>query len=171
MKLIWSKRYGGGISDLNKNRLPVELQYLFQNKYLDCMRILILVKEFQKRKKGVMLNEILYYFTLVEMISGNEDEFRVDNTYFQENYLVNEKRISDYIVILANQQYITVHVDKTSKKSIIFIKNSIDGNNVVVGLENDYFKQELILCKYAIDVFKYGITAQRKAMSKYEKQD
>lgn len=155
---------------MNKYRLPVELQYLFQNKYLDCMRLLILLREFQRRKKGVLLDEVLYYFTLFEMlISDNEDNYRVENTYYQENYLVNEKRISDYIVILANQQYITVIVDKTSKKSIIFLKNNDKGNNVVGSLENNYFGQEISLCKYAINHFKYGITAQRKAMSKYEK--
>ena len=155
---------------MDKYRLPVELQYLFQNKYLDCMRLLILLKEFQRRKKGVILDEVLYYFTLSEMLtSDNEGNYRVENTYFQENYLANEKRISDYIVILANQQYITVMVDKTSKKSIIFLKNSDQGNEIVENLENDYFRQEIRICKYATTNYKYGITAQRKAMSKYEK--
>lgn len=169
MNQTLNKRCGGGIKDLDNNKLPIDLQYLFQNKYLDCMRILILLKEFNKRKKGVVLGEVLYYFTLIEMISGKKDNYRVDNTFFQENYLINEKRIADYLLVLANQQYITIYVDKTSKKSIIFIKNTDEGNNVTNEVENNYFKEEQSMCKYAIEQFKYGVTAQRKAMSKYEK--
>ena len=154
---------------MNKNRLPIDLQYLFQNKYLDCITILILAKEFQRRQKGVILEELLYYFTVMELVSGCDNSYELDKTYFQENYLLNEKLISDYIVVLINQQYVNVYMEKTEKKSAVYLKISKEGIVIIDGLENDFFKEQIRICKYVVKTFKYGVMAQRKAMSKYEK--
>lgn len=169
MRLIQNKKYGGGISDLgNDNKLPIELQYLFQNKYLDCIKILIVLNEFPKRKKGLPLAEVVYYFTMTEMVKVNQENYEIDKTYLQENMFLNEKRINKYIVMLTNQKLINVYVEIKDKKSIIFVKRCDEGNDLILGLQNEYFAKEIIICKHVIEKFKYSVTAQRKVLSKYE---
>lgn len=160
-------RYGGEVIGLQM-RLSIELEYLFQNKYLDSVRILLLLKEFHKRTKGLTIEEIVFWTSLIEALSLIEDEYILNKTYLQEIILLNEERIKEYLMLLANQELINIRVEKNRSRTEVFVKIAEEGKSLVSGLENSYFLSQRESCKYAVANFKYNVTNRRKALSKYE---
>ncbi|WP_169733573.1 hypothetical protein [Clostridiisalibacter paucivorans] len=151
--------------DLDKSKLPIDLKYLFENKYIECMQTLLILFLLKRRRKGIEIEELLYYFTLLCMttIKAN-NEFFIDETYIQNNYLTLEKVVRDNILILSNHNYINVKIKSTKKKNKMYIKISDDGKEVVKNLENNFFEKEKEKIKYLTEKEKFSVENQRKVL-------
>jgi hypothetical protein len=162
--------YGGGISELNKYSLPIELKFLFQNQYLDSVKLLIILKQFQKRKKGTALEELNYYFTMSNLVEVNDEyKFKVNKEYLQDNYLSNEVKVKERSVVLGNQGYIEVSMEKTFRKSILYFSITDKGKGLLDSLENEYFNVLAEQFQYIYESQKYSVTNQRKVLKRDEK--
>lgn len=170
MKPQAKEKYGGGINDLNDYSLPIELRYLFQNQYLDSVKLLIILSQFQRRKKGIVLDELNYYFTMLNLVESNDDnKFVVNRKYLQDNYLSNEAKIKRQSVVLGNQEYIDISMEKTSKKSILYFSITDKGKNILDMLEDEYFNKYTEQFRYIYGIHRYSVTNQRKVLKRDEK--
>lgn len=161
------KKYGGGRRELNKSKLPIDLKYLFENKYIDCIQMLIILYQFKQRRKGINLDEILYYFTLLSLtITDSQSKFHVVETYIQNNYFTYENTIRDNLIILYNQKFIEINVESTKKQNIMYSKITDEGKSLVFNLKNSYFKKEIEKCKNIIETRKFNIKNQREVLMK-----
>lgn len=112
MILNLKKKYGGGKRDLDKSKLPIDLKLLFENKYIECIQILIILFSLKQRRKGIEIEELLYYFTLLSMTeASSNNQYSIGETYIQNNYLSFEKVIRDNVIILSNQSYAEIKVE------------------------------------------------------------
>lgn len=156
------KQYGGGIIDLENNKLPIGLKYLFENKYIECMQIMIILFLNRKKRKGLVFEEILYYFTL--LISTTEDNdlnYYVDNKYIQNNYLSYEEKIRDDLIILCNHNFIDIKIEILKKKNEMYIKLTDQGKTTIDTLENEYYEQLIKKCEYLIEYRKFNNKNQK----------
>ena len=55
---MMKKKYGGERNVLNSN-LPIELKYLFENQYIQCMQILLVLFINRRKKEGITINELV----------------------------------------------------------------------------------------------------------------
>ncbi|WXR60952.1 hypothetical protein WG909_11705 [Peptostreptococcaceae bacterium AGR-M142] len=150
---------------MDKSKLPIDLKYLFENKYIECMQMLLILFSLKRRKKGIELEELLYYFTLLSMTTiKSNNEFFIDETYIQNNYLTLEKVVRDNILILSNQKYISVDVESAKKKTKMYMKISYSGKEVVENLENNFFEKEKKKISYVIEKEKFSVANQRKVL-------
>lgn len=169
MLLRWKKRFGGGIKELNNNRLPVDLRYLFENKYIECIQILIILFLFKRRRKGINVDEILYYYTMLSMtIVDSKNNYYIDETYIQNNYLSHEKTIRNNIIILSNQNLVEIRIESLEKKNVIYTKITESGRTIISDLENSYYKKEIEKCQNIIATKRFSAKNQREVLFKYE---
>ena len=151
------------------SKLPIDLKYLFENKYIECIQMLIILFLFKQRRKGIDFDEILYYFTLLSMTAmGSQNSFYIDETFIQNNYLTYEKTIRDNMIILSNQKLIKIDVEPTEKKNIMYSKITEEGKSLVSTLENGYFNREIEKCKNIIENRKFSSKNQREVLVKNE---
>ncbi|MEA4988101.1 MAG: hypothetical protein VB095_08580 [Anaerovorax sp.] len=154
---------------MNDYSLPIELRYLFQNQYLDSVKLLIILNQFQRRKKGIVLDELNYYFTMLNLVESNDDKFVVNRKYLQDNYLSNESKIKRQSVVLGNQEYIDISMEKTSKKSILYFSITDKGKNILDMLKDEYFNILTEQFWYIYGIHRYSVTNQRKVLKRDEK--
>ncbi|NFM77951.1 hypothetical protein FDC04_03735 [Clostridium botulinum] len=151
---------------MSKSKLPIDLKFLFENKYIECMHILIILFLNEKKRKGVKFEEVLYYTTLISLVTGdNHDNYYIDEKYIQNNYLCSEEKIRNNLIILSNQDLIDINVDKMSKKNELYIKLRKSGKKIVETLENKYYTQELKRCEYLIKFRKFSTKNQKGVLS------
>ncbi|WP_252223909.1 hypothetical protein [Clostridium sp. ZBS2] len=151
---------------MRNSKLPMDLKFLFENKYIECMQVLIILFLNSKRRKGVVFEEVLYYFTLISSITvDNYDNYYIDEKYIQNNYLSSEGKIRDNLIILSNQMLIDINVEKLNKKNEMYIKLSEAGKKTVETLENRYYAQELKKCEYLIQFRKFSAKNQKGVLS------
>lgn len=161
---------GGGISALKNNLLPLDLQYLYQNEYLDYIKMLVILSKFKRRKKGINIEELNYYYTMLDLVELNQKrEYEVNYEYYQDHYLINEEALRKYSIILKNQNLIDINVENTNKETLLYLKLSESGMNLVEGLEDKYF--EKLVDKYNLinSTKKYSLANHRKVLSRDEK--
>lgn len=169
MILNLKKKYGGEKRELKTSKLPIDLKYLFENKYIECIQMLIILFLFKQRRKGIDFDEILYYFTLLSVTTtDSQNSFYIDETYIQNNYLTYEKTIRDNMIILSNQKFIKIDIEPTGKKNIMYSKITEEGKSLVSNLENSYFKSEIEKCKNIIETRKFSSKNQREVLVKNE---
>lgn len=129
-----------------------------------------MLNQFFRKKKGIALDELNYYFTMLNLVELNqENKYMVNRQYIQDNYLSNEEKIKSLSVALRNQEYIDISTEKTSKKSLLYFNITVKGKNILNMLENEYFN---ILSKqfhYIYSIHKYSATNQRKVLKLDEK--
>ena len=168
MMQIQRKKYGGVRQDLN-NKLPLELRYLFRNRYIECMQILIILFLNLRKSTGVELEELIYYNTLLKCCSKSEnEEYILDFEYIQNNYLTTESRIRENILILTNKNLINISVKKSNKKNLIHLKADEDVKKIMKELKNEYFSEELEKCKYLIKNMKFSTKNQKGVLMQNE---
>lgn len=161
MTLIQRKKCGGGKRDSMKSKLPVDLKYLFENKYIECMQILIILFLNNKKRKGVVFEELLYYFTLISSVNEDGDNYYINEKYIQNNYLASEEKIRNDLIILSNQNFVEIRVEKFNKKNEMYIKLSEIGKKTVETLENEYYINELKKGEYLIQFKKFSAKSQK----------
>lgn len=150
---------------MNKIKLPIDLKYLFENKYIECIQLLIILYSLKRRRKGIEIEELLYYYTLLSItIVKPDNEFFIDKTYIQNNYLTFEKVVRDNVLILSNQDYIKINVESTKKKNRMYISIAENGKLVVEKLEKSYFHKEKEKIKYVLEKEKFSAVNQRKVL-------
>lgn len=160
--------FGGGRKDLKNNLLPLDLQYLFQNEYLDCMKILIVLYQLRRRRKGVNIEELNYYYTMIDLLEGAQ-ECEPNQEYYQDNYLINEEKMRGYGILIKNQDFIEINVENTTKKTTLYYKLTQAGMQLVEGLEDEYFDKIRKRVEFVNSTMKYSVSNQRKVMSRNEK--
>ena len=147
---------------MENTKLPIELQLLFENKYIECIQLLIIIFLNGRRKKGIEFFEVLYYFTLLSSTTKlGEDEYYLESKYIQNNYLSYEKKVRDNFIVLANQGLVSINVELLNKGSLIFIKCTEQGKKLVAGLENEYYNDEITKANYLIKFKKYSIKSEK----------
>lgn len=150
---------------MKNSKLPIDLKFLFENKYIECMEILIILFLNRNRRKGVKFEEVLYYFTLIS--SSTVDDYDncysdcIDQKYIQNKYLSSEEKIRENLIILSNKMLVDINVKRLNKKNEIYIKLSQDGKNTVETLQNRYYEQELKKCEYIIEFKKFNTKNQK----------
>lgn len=134
------------------------------------IKMLIILFQNKKRIKGVELDELNYYYTMIDLLDLNEvHEYRINKEYFQDNYFANDDKLRRYSISLINQELLEVKVERTTKKSIMYFSITDQGKEIVEKLEDEYFKefeQQYIFVHKNIG---YKITSQRKVLSRHEK--
>ena len=156
MLLNQKKRFGGGIKELNNNKLPIDLKYLFENKYIECIQMLIILFLLKQRRKGINVDEILYYYTMLSMtIVDSKNNYYIDETYIQNNYLSHEKTIRNNIIILSNQNLVEIRIESLEKKNVIYTKITESGRTIEK-------------CQNIIATKRFSAKNQREVLFKYE---
>lgn len=153
---------------MRNSKLPIDLKFLFENKYIECMQILIILFLNNKRRKGIVFEEILYYFTLISAITKdqyNSNSYYIDEKYIQNNYLSSEEKIRNNLIILSNQMLIDINVEKLNKKNEMYIKLSEEGKMTVETLENTYYEEQFKKCEYLIQFKKFSTKNQKGVLS------
>lgn len=139
-----SEKYGGGIRDLNNNTLPTAIKLLFNNQYLEQTNILSILYFYKKKKKGISFSELLYWITILNSLTrDNEKNLVLRNEYLQNNYLNYEDKLKYYILLLANQKFVDVKVENATKIHVMMVSISDIGIKLVNGLENNYFQEQI----------------------------
>lgn len=155
-------------SDLNE-KLPIELRYLFRNRYIEWIQILMILFLSLRKSTGIELDELIYYTTLLKCSKKMEDnEYIVDFEYIQNNYLTTENRIRRNILILTNNNLINISVKKNNKKNLIYLKANEDVKKIIKELNDEYFSEELEKCKYLIKNMKFSAKNQKGVLMQNE---
>lgn len=151
------------------NKLPIDLKYLFENTYIECMNILIILFMLRNRRKGIEIEEILYYFTLLLMTEVDlQGECHIDETYLQNNYLSHESTIKKSIIILCNQDLIETKTESIIKRNVIYVRITEVGREITLGLENEYYKKQMEKIRLILEVRKFNSKNYRKVLSNNE---
>ena len=132
--------------------------------------MLVILSEFKRRKKGINIEELNYYYTMLDLVELNQKrEYEVNYEYYQDHYLINEEVLRKYSIILRNQNLIDINVENTNKETLLYLKLSESGMNLVEGLEDKYF--EKLVDKYNLinSTIKYSVANHRKVLSRDEK--
>lgn len=167
MKIL-KKKCGGVRKDLNE-KLPIELRYLFRNRYIECIQILIILFLNIRKSSGIELEELIYYNTLLNCSSMLEnEEYSIDYEYIQNNYLTTENRIRKNILILVNKNLINISVKKNNKKNLLYLKANEDVKTIIKELKNEYFSEQLAKCKYLIKNMKFSTKNQKGVLMQNE---
>lgn len=133
------KKCGGGIRDL-KNNLPLDLQYLYKNDYFDSVKLLFVLENFKRRKKGVQIDEANYYFTLIDVLDINLESVSFNKQYFQNMYLNNEIMLKKLVLRLVNSGYVMVETEKMLNRSNLYLKLTESGSQVVIEFEHPVYE-------------------------------
>ncbi|MBU5439867.1 hypothetical protein KQI42_17770 [Tissierella sp. MSJ-40] len=154
---------------MKRSKLPIDLRYLFENKYIECMQILVILFLLKQRRKGIDIDEILYYYTMLSLTTvDSKNNYYIDETYLQNNYLTYEKIIRDNVIILSNQELVEIRVEHLKKRNVMYIKITEAGKSVVSNLENNYYKKEIEKCQNIITTRKFSVKNQRKVLVRDE---
>lgn len=155
---------------MKNNLLPLDLQYLFRNEYLDSVKMLIILYQSKRRIKGIDLEELNYYFTIIELLEINEmHKYELNLEYSQDNYLINENVLRSYGIPLKNQDFISIYSENTNKKAILYFKLTDEGKRLIEGLEDEYFKTIIDRYNFVNNTMKYSVENQRKVLKGNEK--
>ena len=153
---------------MNSN-LPIELKYLFENQYIQCMQILLVLFINRRKKEGITINELVYYITLGKCSEKlEENEYKIDFQYIQNNYFNYENNIRKNMAILTNKELIELNYKNETKKDTLNIKISENGIEIIEKLQSKYFKGELDLYNYLHKYMRFSNKNQKGVLFKYE---
>ncbi len=138
------KKYGGGKNDLNNIKLPISLDLIFNNKYLDYANILCVLYTLRNKKSGIIIDELAYYVTLIYSLSKTQVGYSINYQFIQNTYLDISKTIKKSLIYLANQNYITLITSKNENKVNLKVCIGDAGIKIVADFISEYFK-EIIL--------------------------
>lgn len=151
------------------NILPIELRYLFENQYIECIKILIVLYLHKRKKYGISMDEIVYYLTIAKCCYKiSNDKYEIDFEYIQNNYLKNEKNIRKNIMILVNKELVLINYERTAKKDKLTLKITSGGIDIIKNLESEYFKEEIGRYSYLVKNMKYSAKNKKGVLFKYE---
>lgn len=162
------KKYGGGINALNESKLPKDLKLLFSNVYLDYAKILMILSYFSRRRKGVLLDEVTYYYTLLDFVNIEEDVSFIEEHYLQNTYIKNELEIKNAIIKLVSGNYLEIEIEKQLNKSCLFLKLTKVGLDLIDSLTNKYFDIWRKKMKVLMSEYKYSANKKQEMMNKNE---
>lgn len=143
-------KYGGGRRDLNKeiSKLPTSISLLFDNKYLEFMEILCIMHGFKRRTAGVPIEELVYYFTLVNAIEPTGEGYKIDNRFIQNIYLDTLDNIKSRLIVLGQEGLVTLLADKKAERVNPKVCCTENGYKVAKELTSEFYKEVFAKCKY-----------------------
>jgi hypothetical protein len=148
--------------ELDSTKLPIDLKLLFENKYIECIQLLIILFVNKGKRKGVEILEISYYFTLLNSTNKTgEDEYHIEDKYLQNSYLSSDKKVRDILLVLANQGLVNIRTESGSKRSSLYVMISDKGKDLIGSLENIYFEDEISKANYLIKFKKYSTKSEK----------
>lgn len=151
-----SNQFGGGINVLKNNALPKSIKLLFENKYLEHTDILCILYINKRKKRGISFEEILYWFTLLNAVSLEDEKFVLDKMFLQNNYLNYEQKLKISIRLLVNQGLIELEINKLNKKNLMHFRIIDTGTELVNNLKNQYFKNQFKKINYLKEIMPYN---------------
>lgn len=151
-------------------KLPTDLQLLYRNDYFDTAKVLIILNSFNRRKKGLDIDELVFYFTLIDSVIVRTGSVKVERQYLQDNYLKNELEIRNLVLRIADSGYIMLETEKNLSKTIVYIKNTDEGSKIVQNLENPIFNEMSKKLKVISSNFKYSVTMKKEMLKKNEER-
>lgn len=146
----------------------MDLQYLYKNDYFDSVKILLVLAFFTRRKKGLLIDEANYYFTLIDTIEVNSSAININKRYLQDVLLNNEIIINKLILRLVDSVYVDLKTEKMLNRTNIYLKITESGNEAIKDMEHPLFEDvrkriELINLNY-----KYSAGNYKEVLSKNE---
>lgn len=151
-------------------KLPTDLQLLYRNDYFDTAKVLIILNSFNRRKKGLDIDELVFYFTLIDSVIVRTGSVKVERQFLQDNYLKNELEIRNLVLRIADSGYIMLETEKNLSKTIVYIKNTDEGSKIVQNLENPIFNEMSKKLKVISSNFKYSVTMKKEMLKKNEER-
>ncbi|ELC8442285.1 hypothetical protein QYB59_001307 [Clostridium perfringens] len=132
---------------------PNSIKLLFENKQLNIIKVLILLKVLRNKskKKFYTVEDIVFYyglvnFDLIKLLNQDTNNLRKN----KNRYLRFNKSINQILLELSNLNYIDIKGDVFYKKEKIGIKLNEKGVNFVETFNNEYFVSLVELYQEAI---------------------
>jgi hypothetical protein len=158
---IPSSLFGGGKNVLKNNTLPIAIKLLFENKYLEHIDILSIIYIYKRKRKGIVFEELLYWITLLNAVSFENEKFVLNRLFLQNNYLNYEQKLKLSLRTLINQELVALEINKSNKKNLMYFKLIDAGTSLVNDLKNQYFKQQFEKINYLKEVMPYNSSNER----------
>lgn len=126
--------------------LPLSIELLFNNSLLDTMALMCVISGFTKRKNGVSIDELAFYYSIITSevkILGDKTDIIFDSSEakydIDARYLTIKDKVRLMITYLANLDYINIFISTKDGINSVFIKANKVGNSIVKALESDYY--------------------------------
>lgn len=124
-------------------KMPAFIEILFKNSRLELMSILCILSCFNKKRKGISIDELVFYYALVTSNSLllnnviNNESKKIGEVLYDTDirYESLKQKAKHYLIILENHNRISLK----NEKGTIFIKNTFEGNALVKSLTNSYY--------------------------------
>lgn len=136
------------MNDYYLKQLPPSIRLLFSNEYLECLMLLCILKVFKNKIKGLALEEILYYFTILKSLETEKKGYKVNYIYIQNTYFYLMNNLKTSIIYLSNDYLIDINVDKKNENILLKVVISDKGKKVIDELESDYYREIFEKCQY-----------------------
>lgn len=168
------RKFGGETKDLmemskmNKLKLPILVDALFDNYQLELTRILCILSCFPKNKKGITFSALIYYYALsVSEIELKKDEEQIDLRYNVVNlYIDFQSKVKYLSMLLANLDYIEVIGEVKVEASEIRVKMKPEGFELVNEMENEYFTRLIDNIGFIKNKFSYTKSIEKELLER-----
>ncbi len=146
--MFGGERRGNWMSELtgNERKLPLSIDFLYNNNLLDMFNMLCVLYEFRQRKSGVSVDELTFYLSIATSDNfehilkffeqGNEDIY----SSVESNYYYYEPKIRLLILKASNLELISFIPTKKKIDYNFKMKISSIGIEKIENLENVFFK-------------------------------
>lgn len=120
-------------------KMPAFIEILFKNSRLELMSILCILSCFNKKSKGISIDELVFYYALVtsnSLLLNNESKKIGEVLYDTDiRYESLKQKAKHYLIILENHNRISLK----NENGAIFIKNTSEGSALVKSLTSSYY--------------------------------
>lgn len=168
------RKFGGETRDLmemnkmNKLKLPILVDVLFDNYQLELTRILCILSCFPKNKNGITFSALIYYYALsVSEIELGKSEEENDLRYNVVNlYIDFQSKVKYLSMVLTNLDYIEVIGEIKVEASEVRVKMKLEGFELVGEMENEYFSRLIDNIEFIKSNFSYTKSIERKLLER-----
>lgn len=127
-------------------KLPLNIELLFNNIWLDTMSLLCVLSCFKRRKKGVSIDELAFYYSIVTseieiifevnnmIIDNSRAKFDVDMRYFKT-----KDRVRNMIGILSGINCVDLILTNKFNRLDLNIQINSEGLGKVNSIESHYY--------------------------------
>jgi len=145
--------------------LPLSVELLFQNKKLDIISLLCTLSCFYKKRKGVTVDEITFYYSIVTSdaeISINGQVWDMNDARAKvevdANLMLIRERIKEFVIILTNMGY----VDFEFANEQVHLKINKSGLDIVNSLSSGYFTNIISKTNEVKEIIRFNKTNEKR---------
>lgn len=149
-------------------KLPMDLQYLYRNDYFDSVKLLLVLEFFKRRKKGVLIDEANYYFTLIDTLDVKSELISINKRFLQDVYLNNEIMLKNLVLRLINSEYVELTIEKMLNRTNVYLKISESGDKAIEDISHPLFEETRQRLKLLNSNYKYTSGNYKEVLSKNE---